>query len=177
MGRPKKYNNFDITGAYGVGWTSNTNEEFYFDLDDFNKIKDICWCSHSTHSGYKKLEGVDPQTGKIVTFSIVIGCKYYDHKNRNTFDNRRENLRPATQSQNARNQSIPINNTSGVMGVGWHKRKQQWQVRIHDKTNHRKCIGYFSNKDDAIRARLIAEKEYYGEFAPQQNLFKEYGIE
>ena len=31
----KKYNQYDLSGEYGIGWTSNTNEEFYFDLEDF----------------------------------------------------------------------------------------------------------------------------------------------
>lgn len=37
-----KQNKYDLSGEYGVGWTSNTNEEFYFDLEDYNKIKDYC---------------------------------------------------------------------------------------------------------------------------------------
>ena len=176
MGRPKKFNRFDLTGECGIGWTSNTNEEFYFDLEDYDKIKDICWFVHITNYGYRKLEGVDMKSGRVVGFTSVIGCKNYDHKDRNTFNNRKENLRQATQSQNARNQSLPINNTSGVIGVGWHKRKQQWQARIHDKPNHRKTLGYFNNKEDAIIARLVAEKAYYGEFAPQKHLFEQYGI-
>ena len=39
----KKSNIYDLTGEYGVGWTSNTNREFYFDIEDFDKIKDYCW--------------------------------------------------------------------------------------------------------------------------------------
>ena len=39
----KKYNTYDLTGEYGIGWTSNTNEEFYFDLEDYDKIKEYCW--------------------------------------------------------------------------------------------------------------------------------------
>ena len=35
-----------------------------------------------------------------------------------------------------------------------------------------KCV----KKDDAIKARLEAEAKYYGEFAPQRHLFKEYNI-
>ena len=38
-------------------------------------------------------------------------------------------------------------------------------------------LGSYQNKKDAIRARLVAEKQYFGEFAPQRHLFKEYGIE
>ena len=39
----KKYNKYNLNGEYGIGWTSNTNEEFYFDLEDYDKIKDYCW--------------------------------------------------------------------------------------------------------------------------------------
>ena len=35
----KKYNDYDLTGEFGVGWTKNTNKEFYFDLEDYDLIK------------------------------------------------------------------------------------------------------------------------------------------
>jgi hypothetical protein len=37
-------------------------------------------------------------------------------------------------------------------------------------------LGCFSDKIDAIKARLKAEKEYFGEFAPQQHLFEQYEV-
>ena len=42
----KKYNTYDLSGEYGIGYTSNTNKEFYFDLEDYDKIKDHCWSSN-----------------------------------------------------------------------------------------------------------------------------------
>ena len=36
----KKYNRYDLSGEYGIGWTTNTNHVFYFDLEDYEKIKD-----------------------------------------------------------------------------------------------------------------------------------------
>lgn len=39
----KKYNTYDLTGEYGIGYTLNTDEQFYFDLDEFDKIKNYCW--------------------------------------------------------------------------------------------------------------------------------------
>lgn len=38
----KKYNTYDLSGNYGIGYTSN-GKKFYFDLDDYDKIKDYCW--------------------------------------------------------------------------------------------------------------------------------------
>lgn len=37
----KKYNTYDLSGEYGIGYTSK-GEEFYFDLEDYDKIKDYC---------------------------------------------------------------------------------------------------------------------------------------
>ena len=38
----KKYNIYDLSGEYGIGYTLK-GEEFYFDLEDYDKIKDYCW--------------------------------------------------------------------------------------------------------------------------------------
>ena len=67
-------------------------------------------------------------------------------------------------------------NTSGITGVHWHKNHQKWQanIKINQKT---KYLGIFINKEDAIRVRLQAEADYYGEFAPQRYLFEKYNIE
>ena len=50
-----------------------------------------------------------------------------------------------------------------------------WQVYISvDKKKIH--LGWCSNKEEAIKIRLLAESKYYGEFAPQKHLFEEYGI-
>lgn len=167
----KKYNEYDLTGGYGIGLTSNTNEEFYFDLDRYDDIKNICWYKNT--EGY--LSGVDTTTGKIVKMHTYLGYPYYDHINRNKLDNRGANLRPCTNQENCRNKSLTKANTSGFIGVGWHKKLNMWRARISvdNKLIH---LGVFETIDDAVRARLRAEKEYYGEFAPQQHLYEQYGI-
>ena len=45
-----KGNKYDLNREYGIGWTSNTNQEFYFDLEDYDKIKNYTWLE--TDSGY-----------------------------------------------------------------------------------------------------------------------------
>ena len=42
-----KTNVYDLTGDFGVGYTLNTNEEFYFDLENYNLIKDYGWYKHT----------------------------------------------------------------------------------------------------------------------------------
>lgn len=163
----------DQYGKYYIGYTSNTNERFFVDIDDFDKIKDYCWSEHVYASGYHRL--VTKIDKKIIAMSDMIGCKYYDHKDRNPLNNRRHNLRPSSQQENCRNHSKSSANTSGVIGVGWHKTLNKWQSRIYisKKAIH---LGYFDSKDDAIKARLDAELKYFKEFAPQKHLYKQYGI-
>lgn len=52
----------------------------------------------------------------------------------------------------------------------------KWEAYIQ-LNKKRKSLGYFNNKEDAIKARLEAEAIYYKEFAPQRHLFEQYGIE
>lgn len=101
----KKYNKYDYSEEYGIGYCSNTGAAFYFDWDDFDKIKDYCWNEHVKKNGYHVLEAYDQETQKVVSMMHLLGYKRYDHKNRNTLDNRKENLRNATQKENTRNKS------------------------------------------------------------------------
>lgn len=171
----KKYNKYDLTGEYGIGWTSNTNKEFYFDIEDYDTIKNYCWNEHIKSSGYHMLDAYDANKNQSINMANLLGFKGYDHKNRNPLDNRKENLRFATQHENTINKGIQRNNTSGIIGVGWVKRLQKWRARItYDEKNI--YLGVFDNKEDAIKSRLNAEREYFGEFAPQKHLFEKYCI-
>ena len=55
------------------------------------------------------------------------------------------------------------NNTSGITGVYWKKDRNKWGARI---VVNGKCIylGYFANKEDAIKIRKEAEIKYFGEY-------------
>lgn len=174
--RFSKLNKYDLSGEYGIGWTSNTNKEFYFDIEDYDKIKDYCWHEDKQRDGYSCLRAKCDNTDRQIKFQYLLGCKYYDHINRNPLDNRKSNLRQASTQENARNRSVPSNNTSGFIGVSWDKDAEKWRafIKINGKN---KWLGRFINKEDAIVARLKAEKEYFGEFAPQRHLFEKYGIE
>lgn len=170
-----KLNEYDYSREYGVGFCSNTKSEFYFDWEDFDKIKDFSWYEHVIGS-YHVLKAYDNNTNKKICMAQLIKGYYCDHKNRNPLDNRKENLRDATAQENARNRTRQSNNTSGFVGVSWHKQSQRWTAYI--KVNGENIyLGRFANKDDAIIARLNAEVKYFGtEFAPQRHLFTEYNI-
>lgn len=172
----RKYNNYEERNGYIVGFTSNTNEEFYLDSFNYELAKQYCWYAHTYDDGYRRLEAKDTKNDKVISMAQLFGCKGYDHNNRNTFDNRMQNLRPATFSENARNTSLAKNNSSGITGVGWNKAINKWRARIQVDYNQIE-LGFFTNKTDAIIARLCAELKYYGpKFSPQRHLFKKYGI-
>lgn len=166
----------DEYGEYYIGLTTNTNNQFYVDAEDFNKIKDYCWSESIDYKkGYSWLDAWDENTGKKIKMHQLIFEKYCDHNDRNTLNNRKYNLRPSTFSENTQNRGVFKNNKSGVTGVCWRQKEQMWQVYINvDKKKVH--LGWCSNKEEAIKIRLSAECKYYGEFAPQRHLFEQYGI-
>lgn len=174
--RFSKFNKFSIDNEYGIGYTTNTNNKFYFDLEDFHLISNYTWFEDTNEHGYRSLKARDKESGKLIKMSYLLGFKNHDHINRNPLDNRKSNFRSATAQENARNRSLSSKNTSGYIGVSWDKECLKWAAYIKID-GHIKRIGRFVNKEDAIRARLKAEVEYFKEFAPQRHLFKEYGIE
>lgn len=82
-----------------------------------------------------------------------------DHINHIRNDNRIDNLRDVSASENSMNRLISNANTSGCIGVCWDKEKTKWEARIKT-SGKQKHIGYFKNKIDAIIARKMAEYEH-----------------
>jgi hypothetical protein len=91
-----------------------------------------------------------------------------DHKDGNTYNTRKSNLRTCTRLQNGRNLGICTSNTSGYTGVTWDKHNNKWMAYIKPYNKHI-TLGYFDNIEDAAEARKNAEIKYYGEFS------REYG--
>lgn len=165
----RKYNRYDLSGEYGVGWTTNTNKEFYFDLEDYAKIKDYCWCE--SEYGY-----IISTTTKPLVFMhrIVMNISdskiKIDHIKHNKTDNRKSQLRVVSNSQNSMNSVMHKNNSSGAKGVRWHQQNQCWEayITINGKFKH---IGDFAEDKfaDAVNARKEAEEKYFGEFSYEKS--------
>ena len=172
---------YDLSGEYGIGYCSNTGTPFYFDLEDYDKIKNYCWHEVRQKKSYRVLTAWDSKTKTEVKFHHVIGMSKCDHINRNTLDNRKENLRSATQAENVRNSSKPSKPgvTSKYIGIYLSSEKypigRPWRAKIRFG-GRGYFLGSFATEEEALVARLKAEKEYFGEFAPQKELFEKYGI-
>ena len=162
----KKYNTYDLSGDYGKGYTDK-GEEFLFDLEDYNLIKDYCWRVNS----YGYIQTVDSSGTIIMMHRLVMGIsgdeEYkdidIDHIHREAvYDNRKINLRLATRTQNNMNRTLQSNNTSGVTGVYYDKRKGDWVAQIGLNKEHI-YLGSYSDFDDAVAVRKAAEEQYFGE--------------
>ena len=156
----KKYNIYDLSGEYGIGYASNTNEPFYFDLEDYDKIKNYSWSVNK--NGYV-IAYIDEDNPVCCLHRLIIQTdKQIDHINHNKLNNCKYNLREATSQQNAMNKKLLERNTSGITGVDWIKSLQKWRARI--KANNKEIhLGVFENFEDAVEARKEAEEKYFGE--------------
>lgn len=88
--KPNKYN---LSGEYGVGYNASDNREFYFDLEDYDKIKDRAW---HIDDKLKKVTSREGHKGKQIALSrYLYGAKEGEqivYKNGNYCDNRKSNL-------------------------------------------------------------------------------------
>jgi len=81
-----------------------------------------------------------------------------DHINGNKQDNRIENLRDVTVSENSRNQKLGPRNTSGVVGVSWDKNLNKWVVTI--TAEKRLWLGSYKEFNQAVSVRKEAESKF-----------------
>jgi len=111
-------------------------------------------------SGYRLIQ-IDRKTYRAhrLAFLWMTGSfppKETDHINGIRNDNRWCNLRAVTGLENSLNKRKASNNTSGVMGVTWHRVSMKWQASI--KVNQRSmALGYYKDFFEAVCARKSAE--------------------
>lgn len=94
---------------------------------------------------------------------------HVDHKNHDTLNNQRHNLRLCTHSQNHQNERPRKNTTSQYKGVSWHKQHKKWYARIglrdvFDK-KYQKTLGWFTDENQAAFAYDRAAKKHFKDFA------------
>lgn len=87
-----------------------------------------------------------------------------DHIDGDKTNNRFENLRLASRSENMRNVGRYANNTSGAKGVHFEAATAKWVARIvlDGRTHH---LGRHGTRDEARRAYTAAAERFHGTFA------------
>lgn len=139
------------------------------DSEDFSAVE--CYKWNYSNSGYAKTAVPHPtikgRQSYLYMHTLLMSTPkgmHVDHKDGNSLNNQRSNLRLCSHADNMRNSKIPKNNTSGYKGVGFLKRSGRWNACIYFM-NKRIHIGNYTNKDDAARAYDTKATELYGEFA------------
>lgn len=166
--RSKKYNKYDLSGEYGIGYASNTNNPFYFDLEDYDLIKNFCW--REEKKGYLRTSIItNGEEKQIILHRLIMNLSnekklFVDHINHNVYDNRKQNLRIVTNTQNIQNSKPNSKNKTGVPGVDFRKDCKKWMVRITINGN-RIRLGSFDTFEEAVQARIEAENKYFGEYS------------
>lgn len=87
-----------------------------------------------------------------------------DHRNRNRADNKWENLRKFAHQKNSFNHPIEKNNTSGILGVSFDAQIKRWRPSI-SPNGRMKHLGRFDTIEEALSARIAADKTIFGEYA------------
>jgi AP2 domain/HNH endonuclease len=105
-----------------------------------------------------------PRYTSLLMHTLITGWALVDHVNHNGLDNRRANLRQATEQQNSRNRRLRSDNTTGYKGVSFRSKRGDWTACIWDghRTRH---LGRHSNPISAAIAYDVAARQLFGEFA------------
>jgi hypothetical protein len=120
-------------------------------------------------NGYKaaSLNGVRYRLHRLVFEFHYENCPdILDHINGDRSDNRIENLRPATISQNNVNRKHNRNNKIGLKGVCADQGRFKASIKINNRSKH---LGYFQTPEEAHSVYMMAAKAIYGEFAWTKN--------
>ena len=139
------------------------------DSDDLHIVENRRWYTMASKENLIYFLSVRTQNGKRTTRSLhreIAKChyadgNYVDHKNGNTLDNRKCNLRICTLKENVRNRKLCQNNTTGYKSVTKVRGRYRARIGVDDKRIH---LGYFDTPQQAHQAYCVAAKKYYGEF-------------
>jgi len=142
------------------------------DDEDFEELSQYKWCANplSQNRCYAQRSGRrvnGKQQKHVLMHRQILDAKkgqMVDHINHNGLDNRRENIRIATNRQNQWNQHKHRDSKSKYRGICWHKDYRKWMARISGPEG-RITIGFFDSEDDAALAYDSRAKAIYGEFA------------
>lgn len=127
-----------------AGWITSCNGKLYRKININKKTTYVHHVVFLMHNGYLP--------------------KYIDHIDGNSLNNKIENLRPATQSQNIANSKKSLSNSSGNKGVTFRKDTKKWKAQIMVNYKHI-SLGSFESKADAAEAYKKGAEKFFGKFS------------
>ena len=140
------------------------------DRQDYYRLSNFKWHINGTNGKFyavRQIKVDNKHTKRMYLHREIMNAPkgmLVDHKDGNSFDNRRVNLRLATRSQNSCNKRKRANTSSQFIGVYWDKAKRKWVARIKYQGKSR-MIGNFLDETAAAKAYDEAAKKYHKEFA------------
>lgn len=153
------------------------NQKFNIKVDneDYEFISKFSW--HLSPDNLKKpnnfyaytnIRKNDGTRGRISMSRLIMNQNYkngmeIDHKNHDTLDNRKINLRICSKTLNRLNRK-PTKHSSKYKGVSWYPKYNKWASRIN-KNGKTIFLGYFEKEIDAAKKYDEVVKNYHGEYA------------
>jgi hypothetical protein len=142
------------------------------DDEDYALVCGVPWVAAEKRGKFYAQRSVGPRGARktVAMARLIMNAGpglVVDHRDGNTLDNRRANLRLATNAQNVANQRRARPAASGFKGVRhrhhW-KLKKPWCAEIDANGKHIH-LGYFATAEEAAAAYDRAAVEHFGEFA------------
>lgn len=161
-------NHLDITSKpYGIGYCLGGKRKFYFDIEDYDKIKQYSWTVDK--NGYVYTTNIDGHT-HLMLKNLVMGVPQSDeevvvnfiHSN-NRHDNRKCNLWVCNRNQAQWGSARSANNSTGITGVWYNKSYGVYTAGITENGNTHTFTTTNINKAIAVRKQW--EEKYFGKYS------------
>lgn len=185
MAPKKKGNNYIVDEENGIAkieLNRKDGKNFWvtIDLEDLEKVLNFPYTWYAKYSAtigkyYATTSEYRPgiqRSRTVLMHQFIMGVENskrevnVDHKNHNTLDNRKENLRVTNVTENCMNRKLSKANKSGYRNVSWSKRENAWivQLQVNGKNT---VLGTFaeSQLEEAGQFAKQMREKYYGEFA------------
>lgn len=171
----KGFNNYEIKDDYTIIFITKKSGETFetlIDTEDLQKLIKLNWnwrisYKKNSQSWYVETRGKGTNKTQYL-HKILMGVtsgQFVDHKNNNTLDNRKDNLRVTENKYNTRNRkSKNSNNKSGYRNVSWNGSGWSVQLQIEGKNTTLKRFKKNQLDEAGVYAEEMRQK-YYGEFA------------